>query len=259
MSRTIIDRTDEKNINNFGSEMVIVKYRGCMDIDVYFPEYDWTFKNATYRNFKNGQIKCPYERSVYDVGYLGEGEYKCKENGKDTKVYSTWHSMLQRCYDSKFHTKEPTYKDCVVCDEWLNFQNFAKWYEDNYYTVKGQRMCLDKDILIKGNKIYSPNTCIFVPHTINMLFIKRQNNRGESVIGTTPFKGKYVVQCNIIDPETGKSNGEYLGRYDTQKKGFEVYKYYKEKNIKEVADYFKGKVPERLYDGLYNYIVEITD
>ena len=110
-----------------------------------------------------------------------------------------------------------------------------------------------------GYKIYSPETCVYVPQTINKLFTKCDKSRGESVIGTTPFKDKYVVQCRMINPKTGKSKQEYLGRYETQEKGFEVYKYYKEKNIKEVADYFKGQIPQILYNALYNYEVEIDD
>ena len=167
--------------------------------------------------------------------------------------------MLRRCYDEKFHKKNSTYIDCEISERFLNFQNFGKWDNENYYEIEGEKMCLDKDILFKHNKIYSPETCVYVPQKINSLFTKRQNNRGESVIGTTPFKGKYVAQCWLINPETGKSKQEYLGRYDTQEKGFEVYKYYKEKNIKEVADYYFGRIPQRLYDGLYRYEVEITD
>ena len=64
MSRKIIDRTGETRINNFGSQMIIIRYRMNRDIDVYFPEYDWTFKGATYQSFKKGQISCPYESSV---------------------------------------------------------------------------------------------------------------------------------------------------------------------------------------------------
>lgn len=255
-----IDRTGEENINNFGSKMVIVEYRMNRDIDVYFPEYNWTAKNKAYRNFKKGEIKCPYEPSVYGVGYIGEGKYKCKENGKTTRVYKTWHGILERCYDNKCHEKHPTYIDCKVSEEWHNFQNFAKWYEDNYYEIEGQKMHLDKDILVKGNKIYSTETCIFVPHTINLLFTKRQNYRGESVIGTSLTKnGKYQVKCHLINLKTGKSKQKNLGYYNTQEKAFEVYKYYKEKNIKQVADYYREQIPEILYNILYNYEVEIDD
>ena len=168
--------------------MIIINYRKVKDIDVYFPKYDWTVKGVQYYNFKKGNIKCPYEKRTYGICYLGEGKYKAWKNNKDTRVYKTWKSMLQRCYDEKLQEKYPTYKGCVVCDEWHNFQNFAKWYEDNYYEVCDEKMCLDKDILVKGNKIYSPETCIFVPQTINLLFNKNLNTRGDSVIGATPFK-----------------------------------------------------------------------
>ena len=254
-----IDRIGETRINNFGSKMIIVGYRNTMDIDVYFPEYNWTYKGTTYSNFKIGLIKCPYEKRYYGVGYLGEGKHKSRENGKDTRVYKTWKNMLQRCYDSKFHEKQPTYKNCKVCDEWLNFQNFAEWYENNYYTVEGETMCLDKDILYKGNKIYSPENCIFVPKKINSLFVKSNKIRGESPIGTTLHQGKYVAYCHMINPKTGKSKRKHLGIYDTQEKAFQVYKYHKENYIKEVADYFKEHIPQKLYNAMYNYEVEITD
>ena len=259
MGKSKIDRTGEVGHNTFGSKMVIIKYRKAIDIDVYFPEYDCIVKNQQYGNFKNGKIKCPYEKRYFGVGYLGEGEYKAWENGKPTRVYETWKSMLQRCYDKKYQEKRPTYKDCEVCEKWLNFQNFAKWYENNYYEIEGEKMCLDKDILVKHNKIYSPETCIFVPNNINMLFVKCDRSRGNSVIGTSPVNGKYRVRCSIINPETGKSKNEYLGRYETQEEAFKVYKYYKEKNIKQIADYYKEQIPINLYNALYRYEVEITD
>ena len=100
-------------------------------------------------------------RKTFGVGVTGQGEYSHlvrKINGKHTKVYSVWHDMLGRCYNKKYQEKKPTYIGCTVCEEWHNFQNFAKWYEENYYEVNNEEMALDKDILIKGNKIYSPQT-----------------------------------------------------------------------------------------------------
>ena len=255
----MINRIGEKNYNTFGSEMIIVEYRKYSDIDVYFPEYNWIAKGVQYNNFKNGKIKCPYEKRYFGVGYLGEGEYKAWENGKETRVYKTWKSMLERCYDKKYHEKYPTYIDCEVSEELHNFQNFAKWYDDNYYEIENERMHLDKDILVKGNKIYTTETCIFVPQAINKLFIKCDSRRGESVIGTSLKNGRYRVQCHLIDPKTGESKQKHLGYYDTQEKAFEVYKYYKEKNIKEIADYFKEQIPQKLYNALYGYEVEIDD
>ena len=256
-----IDRTGEERVNSFGSKMVIVGYRMNRDIDVYFPEYDWTFKNATYKEFKNGGIKCPYEKRTFGVGYIGEGKYKSRENGKKTKCYKVWHDMLRRCYDEKFHEKYPTYKDCKVYEEWHNFQNFAEWYYNNYYEIKGEVMCLDKDILNKGNKIYSPDTCVFVPNNINVLFTKRDNNRGDYPLGVSYNKQdkKFQATCSIYDFKENKTKLKHLGYYNTPEKAFETYKQFKEKHIKKVADYYKGLIPKKLYDSMYNYKVDIND
>ena len=254
-----IDRTGEEGYNSFGSKMVIKEYRSNRDIDVYFPEYNWTSKNKKYQKFKKRNIKCPYEPRVYGVGYLGEGKYKTKENGKLTDEYDIWRTMLRRCYDPKFYEKNSTYKDCKVEDYLLNFQHMSDWIENNYYEIPGETMCLDKDILYKGNKVYSRETCIFVPKRINSLFVKRDNDRGNSPIGTTPnSSGNYQVQC-----WNGNGKYIYLGSYSTKEEAFQVYKKYKEKLIKETIDSYEGKIPEphysRLREAMYNYKVEITD
>ena len=259
MGRKTINRTGEENINTFGSKMVIKEYRGVLDIDVYFPEYNWTFKHTEYKSFKKGEIKCPYEPRTYGVGYLGEGKYKASENGKNSDEYKIWRHMLQRCYDPKFHERNPSYKGCTVEDYLLNFQHIAEWIENNYYEVPGEKMCLDKDILCKGNKIYSRDTCIFVPERINLLFTKCDNRRGDSPIGVTPREsGIYQVFCS-----NGYRKSVYLGSYSTEEEAFRVYKNYKEKVIKEVIDSYKGKIPEpfysRLKEAMYNYEVEIDD
>ena len=254
-----LDRIGEESINNFGSKMVIKEYRGCMDIDVYFPEYNWTFKHATYQSFKNGKIKCPYEPKVFGVGYLGEGKYVATENGKHKKEYRIWYDVLRRCYDPKVQEKYPTYKGCTVENYLLNFQNAAEWIKNNYYEVLGERMHLDKDILCKGNKVYSRETCIFVPERINTLFVKRDKSRGKDPIDVSDLpSGNYKAYCN-----NGYGKLDYLGTYSTKEEAFRVYKEYKEKVIKEVIDSYEGKIPEpfysRLKTAMYNYKVEIDD
>ena len=254
-----IDRTGEERLNTFGSKMIIKKYRKAIDIDVYFPEYDWIFEHATYGKFKKGEIKCSYEPRTLGVGYLGEGKYKTRENGKVHKYYKIWHGMLTRCYDPKFHEKRPTYDGCKVEDYLLNFQHMCEWLENNYYEIPGEQMCLDKDILCKGNKIYSRETCIFVPKRINNLFTKRDNDRGDCPIGVTPNSaGNYEAQCN-----DGYGKQIKLGTYSTEEEAFQVYKEYKERVIKNVIDSYEGKIPEPFYSKLkvamYNYEVEIDD
>ena len=254
-----IDRTGEENINSFGSKMVIKKYRNAKDIDVFFPEYNWTFKHAVYDQFKKGNAKCPYEPRYYGKGYLGEGKYKVSENRKTTDEYDMWHGMLMRCYDPKYQEKEPTYKGCKVEDYLLNFQHMAEWIENNYYEIPGERMHLDKDILCKGNKVYSRETCIFVPHRINTLFAKCDKSRGKNPIGVTELSsGNYQVQC-----WAGYGKHIYLGTYPTKEEAFQIYKQYKEKLIKETIDSYEDKIPEpfysRLREAMYNYEVEIDD
>ena len=253
------DRTGEERLNTFGSKMVIKEYRNARDIDIYFPEYNWTFEHAQYQKFKKGNIKCPYEPRYYDKGYLGEGKYKVSENGKTKREYKIWHHMLRRCYDPKFHEKESTYKDCKVEDYLLNFQHMGEWIENNYYEIPGEVMCLDKDILCKGNKVYSRETCIFVPQRINSLFVKSNKARGDNPIGVSDLpSGNYEVHCN-----NGYGKYVYLGTYSTKEEAFRVYKEYKEKVIKEVIDSYEGKIPEpfysRLKEAMYDYEVEMND
>ena len=254
-----INRTGEERVNNFGSKMIIKEYRTNRDIDVYFPEYNWTFEHVRYDVFKKGNITCPYERRTFGIGYLGEGKYKTRENGKNSDKYVIWHSMLTRCYDPKYQEKYTTYKECKVEEYLLNFQHMGEWIEENYYKVSGEKMCLDKDILCKGNKIYSRDTCIFVPERINNLFVKKDNSRGKDPIGVYQLpSGNYRVTCH-----NGYGKQIPLGTYSTEEEAFRVYKEYKERVIKETIDSYEGKIPEPFYSKLktamYNYEVEMDD
>jgi hypothetical protein len=249
------DRTGEKNYNNFGSLMIISKYISSKNIDIYFPDYNWTFNNANYSNFIKGNIICPYERRIYDVGYMGEGNHCIYINGFRNIIYDVWHDMLRRCYDDKSILYNPTYGDCYVCDEWLNFQNFADWYELNYYDCD-ETLHLDKDILFKGNKIYSPETCVFVPARINSLFTKRQNDRGALPIGLSYYGSKNKIRVRCQDKECLNIN---IGVFDNITDAFQAYKDFKENVIKEVADEYQSIIPNILYEAMYRYEVEIID
>ena len=195
-------------------------------------------------------MKTPLERSLYSVGYLGVGIYSTEKNKKE---YKTWKCMIERCYSESFQRRNPTYIGCYVCDEWHNFQNFAKWYNENYYELDGETMCLDKDILVKGNKVYSPETCVFAPISINCLFANSENGRGDLPIGVRRSRNKYSSYAFINKKST------YLGCFNTPEDAFYAYKKAKEDYIKQVADQYKDKIPHKLYDAMYRYEVEITD
>ena len=158
--------------NNKGLLMFITEYNSANDIEVTFFRSECRVR-TTYTNFMNRLVKDPLDRTVWGVGCVGVGKYKpTDENGKQTPNYVAWSKMLQRCYSSSFHKIRPTYVDCTVCEEWLNFQTFSDWYFKNYYQIDGQIMCLDKDILVSGNRVYSPQTCIFAPISVNTAFAR---------------------------------------------------------------------------------------
>lgn len=109
-------------------------------------------------------------------------------NGKNIRSYDVWLNMMQRCYDDEFKNRQTTYKDCTVCDEWLSFSNFKKWYDENYpqhLEDKGIKLDLDKDLLIAENKIYSPDTCIFIPHCVNSFIIGNINTNTSGRVGVS--------------------------------------------------------------------------
>ena len=198
-----------------------------------------------------------YKIRVFNKGYIGE---EISNNYSHTISYNYWYAMLRRVYSEKQLKLKPTYKQVEVCEEWLNYTNYKQWFDKNYYTIQGQQMELDKDILDKGNKIYCPEKCIFVPHNINILFVKSNKSRGDLPIDVhfTKKNNKYCSQCNDTTKERKKYNA-YLGLFNTPEEAFYAYKQFKENYIKEVADEYKDRIPQKLYEAMYRYEVEITD
>lgn len=184
-------------------------------------------------------------------GVIGVGKYVSIIKGKITKEYKAWENMISRCYDPKYHALFPTYVDCIVCNDWLNFQTFGLWFDENY--IEGWQ--LDKDIIKQNNKVYGPDTCAFVPGTINKLFVKRRNSRGEYPIGVSYNKKakKYIASISI------NAKRKNLGYFDTPEEAFQVYKIAKEAEIKRLAEVYKDKLDHRVYDSMMKYKVSITD
>lgn len=244
-----LKRIGETKIMNCGEEATIIEYNGVKDILVEFKKYGEKV-NSQYVNFKNGTIKSKFAKTVYGVGFIGECLYKT-----DSIQYKYWRDMLKRCYDEKTLERNPTYCNKSVDECWHNFQNFAKWFDENYYEHSKEAMCLDKDILEKGNKIYSPNTCIFVPKRINTLFVKCDKARGQYPIGVSykKSKNKYQSRCQTLDGLV------FLGYYNTPEEAFYKYKEFKEDYIKKVAEEYKDIIPVNLYEAMNKYVVDIND
>ena len=238
-----IKYNNKEGYKNLGS------YNYCR-LKKFFNKYGYDF------DLNKTQFNKVYGHGICDIKNLYD------ENGKQLKVYETWKGMFRRCYSEKWHDKEETYKDCEVCEEWWLFSNFKKWYDENYYQIDNEQMSLDKNILHKGNKIYSPENCVFVNQIINNLFTKNNKIRGDLPIGIKRnkcSKNKYVSQLSYYDFNIKRKRRKTLGYSDSIEELFNKYKQAKEENIKRIADFYKDKIPKKLYDAMYNYEVEITD
>lgn len=165
-----------------------------------------------------------------------------------TKCYIVWDSMLQRCYSENENQRirNHTYDDCKVCDEWLTYSNFEKWFNKNY--KEGQQ--LDKDILFEGNKLYSPETCCFVPSDINTMMITRQTKKSCLPTGVSETKkGKYQV----IVKDRVKS--KRIGTFDDVFEAFEAYRRHKKQRLKEISydHYKKGEINQKIYEAILRH------
>ena len=244
------ERVGETKYNNQGELMTIIEYNGRDDITVEFQTTHKT-KKCHYHAFKVGYVHDDFYPSVDGVGYIGGASTK-DESGNRKRSYNIWVSMIHRCYNDKFLSSHPYYQGCSVHTNWHCYANFEKWYDDNYYEVDGEETQLDKDILVKGNKLYSQETCVFVPARINSLFINRRKLRGRYPIGVTydRYLQKFTSQVSGMN---------HMRCCDTPEEAFELYKIDKEQFIKDVADEYKEKIPQKLYDAMYKYEIEITD
>lgn len=246
-------RVGEVSYTKYGTKATIIEYINRRKVLVKFDdEYGYKYYTS-YTNFKKGMLTNPYEcRNKDGIGFLGVGKYNSK---KHKTAYLKWKAILYRCTRNDYSDKSiSSYKECIVCEEWLNFQNFASWFYSNEYTCN-EPLCVDKDILVHGNKLYSPNTCLLVPQRINLLFVKEKGRRGNSLIGA-----QKKCNTNLYTSMLSTSEGnKYLGLFPNQQEAFYAYKKAKEKYIKEVADLYKNIIPQKVYDAMCSYQVEITD
>jgi len=231
-----------------GYEMTLIKYEHSTNCIIKFKdEFNTILSNVHYKYFKRGITQNPNKRTIFNIGYLGIGKYKSRyTKGAKTEAYSTWFKMIMRCYCIKIQQQQPAYVGVTVCEEWHNFQNFAKFYEENY--IEGWH--LDKDILVEGNKVYGPNVCCFVPVELNSFFSKRGNQDRILPIGVS-MKGNSFISSGGMN---GKSN--HHGSFKTAEEAFEMYKEKKEDYAKILAERWKNKVKSEVYERLLNWRVK---
>ena len=244
----------ERYESNSHGWVVITKYVSCKE--VYYKFEDTGYEGiAEVSQIKGGRLSDKLKPTLCGIGYLGVGSYPTKINNKKTRCYNVWSGIIKRCFGKKV----PSYKrygarGVTVCEEWHNFSNFAAWYEQNY--KDGYQ--IDKDILKRGNKVYCPQFCRFVPSRVNGMVCEKRPNRGEMPQGVY-FNWKLKKYSSRINTFKGQV---HFGCYNTPEEAFKVYKDNKEKHIRCVAqdEFDKGRICEDIYKALMSWdVVEFPE
>ena len=191
-------------------------------------------------------------RLVFGVG-INDRKYPAAVKGKILKEYNIWCNLLARCYCPERQKKQPTYVGCSVSEDFKSYSYFYEWCQNQI--GNGQEgFHLDKDLLQKGNKIYSESTCLFLPSELNVLLTSNKVLRGDLPIGvSTHSGGKFEAFCC-----TDRSS-RYIGLFDTPELAFQAYKQAKEDFIKLQAEKWKNFIDPRAYAALLGYEVSIID
>ena len=240
-----------KSLNS--GDFKVLKYKDSKNVEIQFINTGYR-KVAEMKEVRSGEIKDPYLPSVYGVGVLG-AKYPTKVNGVITKEYILWNHVLERCYSNTYQKKHPTYIGCEASENFKSFEYFYEWCH-RQVGFGNEGWHLDKDLLTKGDKVYSENTCVFLPQEINKVLTKREVSRGNHLIGVCWCNTKKAFVARV---SKNKGKQEFLGHFKTEIEAFNAYKQAKEAFVKEQANKWKSQVDDRAYNALMNYTVEITD
>jgi hypothetical protein len=187
---------------------------------------------------------------VCGIGIYEKGKYSTWVENKQSVEYRIWVSMLGRCYNKSAKIRQPTYKDCTVSENFKNFQYFAEWCQSQTgFGLKDYQ--LDKDIIVKGNKVYSEDVCVFVPREINFLLLDHAAKRGEYPIGVSYNTGNNKFQASLS--RYGKVYN--LGYFPTSEQAYQCYRDAKESHVKAVAASYRYLVDPRVYKALMKWKV----
>ena len=173
-----------------------------------------------------------------------------------TKEYRLWNNMINRCYNEVTRHTYSTYEDCSVSEEWRYLSKFKEWC-NKQIGFDNDGWHLDKDVLVKGNKVYSEHTCVFVPSEINTFLLNGNSYRGDLPVGVILDKGAKKPRYRARLSKYGKYY--CYGSYSNPTDAFYAYKQAKEDFAKELAEKWKAQIDPRVYNALMNYQVEITD
>lgn len=188
---------------------------------------------------------------IYGVGF-NDRKYLTKVNGKHLREYLIWREAIARCYSPIFQKKRPTYVGCSASENFKSYSYFYEWCQTQIgFGKKGFE--LDKDLIFKGNKIYSEDTCLFLPSELNSLLTSNKAGRGTLPIGVTAVGNRFRVYCGREPASI------FVGSFKTPEEAFNAYKQAKENRVKTQAEKWKALIDPRAYAALMAYEVSPTD
>lgn len=188
---------------------------------------------------------------VCGVG-VNNRKYLARVNGKITKEYNLWKTLLNRCYSPECQRKNPTYLGCSASENFKSYTYFHDWCQTQIGFGQ-QDFQLDKDLIFKGNKVYSEDTCLFLPKQLNLMLTSRRADRGSLPIGVSADGGKFMAKCCTDNPS------RHIGVFNTPEEAHNAYKQVKEAFIKAQAEKWKAHIDPRAFAALMAYEVSITD
>lgn len=243
-------KTGDIFTTNQGYRIVVVEYISALKVKIKFLDDFGVERFARADHIRKGAVNNPYAKTVYNIGFLGEGDHSPTRGGSSTLAGKRWRQMIKRCYEPGYQKRNPSYIGCTVHPDWHNFQNFAKWH-DEQKNHQDETLHLDKDLIKDGNKQYGPDVCSLVPRRINALIgVVRRKNGLPTGVSYNRKSRLYQVDCR---DEHGEPR--YLGFYETPEQAFYAYKEFKESSIKKVALDFKDQIDERVFSYLMSYEV----
>ena len=247
------NRLGEKNVNFQGYEMEVIDYKSSSNMVVKFNDsFNTIRENVEYQKFKSGSLKNKYHKGIFNVGYFGEGPYTARVDKKMSTCYRAWFNLLARVHDET-HNRAGRYDDVTICEEWYNYQNFAKWFYNNFDPSIMDGWHIDKDLLSGESKKYSPETCCFIPNEVNTIFKYAKRSKDGTPRGAYHHCGKFQASIQKF----GKQH--YLGFFNTLEEAEEVYRQAKKEYLKEVANKWRGILPERVCYAIENFDISKLD
>ena len=233
---------------NEGGSFTVIEFHSSTNVIIKHNDEFGHIAKVSSDQIRKGSIRNPFHPTLYGVAYMGVGEHRAKINGKIVPHYSIWSGLLTRCYCPIRLKERPSYIGCRLSKDFLCYQNFAEWYTSHESYGLGYE--IDKDLLVKGNKIYSADTCTLLPRELNIAIRVDRGKGSKLPVGVLENKvGGYTASLKI----SGKDN--HLGTFKTVEEASIAYVKAKEAYVKEVSLKWKGQIDTRAFEALMNWTV----